>query len=158
MKQKVTKKEINTLLDAGNYRAIIDRLIAVSESEPSVRSPNSAAEMFRKWAAKDQEHFLVATLDGAHKKINVHVITIGIANKTMVHPREVFRPAIKDGACAIIVAHNHPSGACEPSEEDINVTKRLKEAGELIGITVLDALIITPRRAYSIETRADLSY
>ena len=90
----------------------------------------------------DVENFIVVTLSGAHKVLNIHEVTRGIANKVMVHPREVFRRAIADNAVAIIVAHNHPSGQLVPSDEDKAITRRLQEAGELLGITVLDHLIL----------------
>jgi len=89
------------------------------------------------------------TLNGAHWTIRRHVVTIGLANRTMVHPREVFWPAIRDNAVAIVVAHNHPSGQIDPSNEDREVTRRLVAAGEIIGIPVLDHVIIGRDRYYS---------
>jgi DNA repair protein RadC len=106
-----------------------------------VRSPLDMALFLKPYMDKEQEHFLVFTLNTAHEVINTHVISIGTVNKTVVHPREVFRPALKDNATAIIVAHNHPSGTLDPSDEDGLIYKRLQQAGELLGITVLDSLI-----------------
>lgn len=111
--------------------------------------PSDAVQAFQTYARRRQEHFVVLTLNGAHFTIRRHVVTIGIANRTIVHPREVFWPAVKDNAVAIIVAHNHPSGHVEPSEEDRQVTARLKEAGNVMGIPVLDHLIIGRDRYYS---------
>jgi len=88
------------------------------------------------------EGFYVIELDGAHEVIRVRTVTKGLVNRTMVHAREVFRNAIKDNAVAIVVAHNHPSGQVEPSAEDDQITKRLVEAGEIIGIPVLDHVIV----------------
>jgi DNA repair protein RadC len=82
------------------------------------------------------------TLDGSHQTINVHEITKGLANRTLVHPREVFAPAIEDRAVAIIIAHNHPSGKTDPSGEDLDITKRLVDAGTILGIPVLDHVIV----------------
>ncbi|MCD1655513.1 JAB domain-containing protein [Treponema zuelzerae] len=90
-----------------------------------------------------KEHFLVLTLNGAHEVIRLRIITIGIANRCLVHPREVFTPALQDGAVAVILAHNHPSGQLDASEEDKSITKRLVEAGQVLGIPVLDHLIVT---------------
>jgi DNA repair protein RadC len=90
----------------------------------------------------DQEEFLVVTLDTQHRPIRIVRITRGTLNASLVHPREVFRPAIADCAAAIILAHNHPSGDPTPSSEDHAVTKRLTEVGDLIGIRVLDHIIV----------------
>jgi len=89
------------------------------------------------------EYFFGITLNGAHQIIDIHTITKGLVNRTLVHPREVFRPVLLDNATAIIVAHNHPSGNLEPSREDKDITNRLKEAGDLLGIKVLDHIIFS---------------
>jgi len=89
------------------------------------------------------EHFFSVTLNGAHKVIDVHTITKGLVNRALVHPREVFRPALLDNATAIIIAHNHPSGNLEPSKEDRDVTMRIKQAGDILGIRVLDHLVFS---------------
>lgn len=94
--------------------------------------------------AKKQEHFVVLTLDGANRLIEKRIITIGTLNASLVHPREVFADAITDRAAAIVVAHNHPGGSLAPSGADIVVTKRLRAAGELLGIKLLDHVIVTP--------------
>jgi len=96
-----------------------------------------------------KEHFLVLTLNGAHEVIRMRIVSIGIANRCVVHPREVFTPAIQDGAVAIIIAHNHPSGQMDASEEDKAITKRLVDAGQVLGIPVLDHLIITKEGWFS---------
>jgi len=91
----------------------------------------------------DQEHFVAITLNGAGNIINSRVITIGLLNHSLVHPRETFRGAILDNASSIIVAHNHPSGSLEPSPQDIAITTQLREAGNILGIQVLDHIIVT---------------
>ncbi|WP_319758454.1 JAB domain-containing protein [uncultured Sphaerochaeta sp.] len=91
----------------------------------------------------EKEHFIVLTLNGANKTIDSHIISSGLVNKTLVHPREVFRPAILDNATSIIIAHNHPSGNTTPSPEDMGITQRICQAGDLIGIRVLDHIIFT---------------
>jgi len=114
-----------------------------------IRVPSDAVSVLKLFAGKRQEHFVVLTLNGTHWTIRRHVVTIGLANRTMVHPREVFWPAIQDNAVAIIVAHNHPSGQIDPSNEDREVTRRLVAAGEIMGIPVLDHVIIGRDRYYS---------
>jgi DNA repair protein RadC len=110
--------------------------------------PSDAAIILKRFEGRRQEHFIALTLDAAHEVISGYVVTLGLANRTIVHPREVFYPAIKDNATAIIVAHNHPSGNCEPSLEDRNVTRRLYDAGRLLGIEVLDSLIVGENGGY----------
>ncbi|MEA3512417.1 MAG: JAB domain-containing protein [Campylobacterota bacterium] len=92
---------------------------------------------------KRQEHFMVLYLDGANIVLETRVISIGTINQSLVHPREVFAPAIELRACSIIIAHNHPSGVLKPSTEDFAVTKRLCKSGKLLGIEVLDHVIIS---------------
>ena len=85
-------------------------------------------------ADRKQEHFLCISLNGANEVIANRVISVGLVNKTQVHPREVFADPITDRATAIIIAHNHPAGGLTPSKEDIEVTLQLKAAGETLGI------------------------
>lgn len=92
---------------------------------------------------KDREHFVVLHLDSAHRPISVEVVSVGTLNSAVVHPREVFKGAILANAQAIIAAHNHPSGDLEPSEEDRRVFTKLKGAGELLGIKLLDFLVVS---------------
>lgn len=98
-----------------------------------------------------QEHFMVITLDGAHAVIKARIVTSGLVNRTVVHPREVFAPAITDNAVAVILVHNHPSGKMQPSEEDREITSRLDAAGELLGIQVLDHIIVGKSGYYSFK-------
>lgn len=108
-------------------------------------SASDSKEFFKRyWAdhpAHDQEQFVVACLDTKHRVQSVVVVTIGTLDASLVHPREVFKPAILEGSSAVILSHNHPSGNTTPSQEDIQVTNRLTEAGKLLGITVLDHII-----------------
>ena len=97
----------------------------------------------------DREQFLVACLDAKHAIIGVNVVSIGSLTLSIVHPREVFKPAILLNSAAIICAHNHPSGDPAPSAEDRVLTTRLREAGDLIGITILDHIILGDERTYS---------
>ena len=93
-------------------------------------------------ALLSQEVFAVLALDGKHRALGLRRVAQGSANSVEVHPREVFGPLIREGAAATIVAHNHPSGDPEPSDEDRVLTSRLGRAGELLGIPVLDHLVV----------------
>jgi DNA repair protein RadC len=98
-----------------------------------------------------QEEFHIVTLDTKHKPIHRHFITRGTLDASLVHPREVFRPAIRDSASAVLLVHNHPSGDPTPSREDHAVTEQLTEAGRLLGITVLDHIVVARQRCISIR-------
>lgn len=89
-----------------------------------------------------REQFIAMYFDASHCVVGYSIITIGIANQTLIHPREVFQRAILLGATAVVVSHNHPAGSVEPSQEDLSVTNRLKEAGTLLGIQLLDHVIV----------------
>lgn len=115
------------------------------EGRPCITSTKDAMDFFKQyWAlhpANDQERFVVACLDTKHRVQCVVVVTIGTLDASLVHPREVFKPAFLEGSSAIVISHNHPSGNPDPSREDRQVTDRLTEAGKLLGIVVLDHII-----------------
>jgi len=113
-----------------------------ASSGGATNSPDAAYEALKEIGTLAQECFVVLTLNGKNEIIGQHLITLGLVDASLVAAREVFRPAIIDGAASIILAHNHPSGHTDPSAEDLRVTKKLIEAGEIIGITVVDHLII----------------
>ena len=116
----------------------------LTESDkPIIDSPEKAVEQLADIRDKKQEYFVCLTLDGANRLIAKRIITIGTLTSSLVHPREVFADAITDRAASIIVGHNHPSGNLEASDADKKVTERLREAGELLGIAVLDHVIVT---------------
>lgn len=118
------------------------RQFEVSE-RPIIDTPEKAVAQLADIRDKKQEYFVCLTLDGANRLIAKRIITIGTLTASLVHPREVFADAITDRAASIIVAHNHPSGSLEQSAADREVSVRLKEAGELLGIDVIDHIIIT---------------
>ena len=101
-------------------------------------------------ADRKQEHFLCISLNGAYEVIAVRTVSVGLVNKTQVHPREVFADPITDRATAIIVAHNHPTGNLTPSKDDIVITRQLKSAGETLGIKLLDHIIFSHKGYYSL--------
>ena len=90
-----------------------------------------------------QEHFVVISLSGSHEVIGIHEITKGLLNRTLIHPREAFVPCLLDHAAACILVHNHPGNSLEPSNDDLEVTLRLRKAGDLLGVPILDHLIIS---------------
>jgi DNA repair protein RadC len=101
----------------------------------------------------DREHFVVAYLNRKGYLNAVHVVSIGGLHSSIVHPREVFKPAFETSSASIILAHNHPSGDPTPSQEDIEITRRLIEAGNILGITVLDHIVIGSGRYVSLKNR-----
>ena len=107
-----------------------------------IASPAEAARYFRRRIHDDaREHFVAIYLDGRHRAIADAIVSIGTATASLVHPREVFQPAIAVGACALLIGHNHPSGDPTPSPEDLEVTRRLAEAGRILGVTLLDHVV-----------------
>ncbi|MEA2018374.1 MAG: DNA repair protein RadC [Campylobacterota bacterium] len=108
-------------------------------------------EELKEYRNKQQEYFLCIYLDGANHICQTRVITIGTLNQSLVHPREVFAPAVENRCASIIVAHNHPSGVLKPSREDILVTQRLKESGKLLGIELLDHVIFGREGYFSLK-------
>jgi len=94
---------------------------------------------------KRQEHFVLFTLDGSNRVIKRRVLFIGTLTHSIVHPREIFAHALDDRAASIIIVHNHPSGNLEPSEDDLRITERIKEAGRIMGIELLDHIIVSKK-------------
>ncbi len=113
-----------------------------------VTCPADLLPLLKRYQEYEQEAFIAVSLDGGHQVTNVRLITIGILNRTLIHPREIFVGAIQDRAAALILCHNHPSGNPEPSREDREITGQLVEAGKLLSIPVLDHIIITKDREY----------
>ena len=118
-----------------------------------IRAPGDVIPLISHLADRRQETFICISLNGAHEVIATRIVTIGLANVCQVHPREVFADPLTDRACSVIVAHNHPSGELEPSEQDLQVTDRLKEAAKILGINLLDHLIFSKRGFASILNR-----
>ena len=112
-----------------------------------VRTAQDVYEAFRdRLACLDREEFLVVLLDGKNHILGFNQVSVGSLTAALVHPREVFKPAILANAAALILVHNHPSGDPEPSAEDRAITARLKQVGELVGIRILDHVVIGDER------------
>lgn len=108
-----------------------------------IRHPSDLVPYVQPYALKKKEYFLCVTLNGNHEILQVHEVSVGTVDKSVIYPREVFVPAIQESAAAIVLCHNHPSGSTEPSGADIETTKSLLEASKIIGIPVLDHIIIS---------------
>ncbi len=114
-----------------------------------IKFPIDVLPLIRHYGDRKQEHLISISVNGAKEVMNVRVVTIGLVNKSQVHPREVFADVIVERACAIIIAHNHPSGDLTPSKEDISVTQRIKKAATILGINLLDHIIFNSKGYYS---------
>ena len=125
-----------------------------AEKGNPVQSPEEAfTSMQEKLRGKKKEHFYVLCLDTRNRVSNKRQVSIGNLDSSIVHPREVFKDAISSLAASVIFVHNHPSGDLEPSSEDVNLTRRLVEAGELLGIPVLDHIIVSDKGYTSLKSR-----
>jgi len=121
-----------------------------------ISAPSDVLPLIQHYADRKQEHLLCITLNGANEVIATRVITIGLLNRTQIHPREVFADALTDRAASIIMAHNHPSGNLSPSKEDRSITRRIKESGDVLGIQLLDHLVFTLKGFYSFKEHGDM--
>jgi DNA repair protein RadC len=144
---KVTAEDLSQFEGVGDAKATA--ILAAIEFarrriKPEGAKIETSADLLphvRHYADRKQEHFLCATINGANELLNIRVVSIGLIDRSPVHPREAFADAVADRASGVIVAHNHPAGPLQPSEADVEATRRLKEAGEVLGIAVLDHLI-----------------
>lgn len=118
-------------------------------------TPKDVCEQLRDIRDNKKEHFVVFFLDSRNQEIKREIISVGSLNASLVHPREVFEPAVRHLAAQIIIAHNHPSGDREPSEEDLGVTKKLVESGKILGIEIIDHIIVVKNGYFSFK-EADL--
>lgn len=108
-----------------------------------VRCPDDLAPLLRdEFRGCDREHFLALHLNARHRLVGVETVSVGSLSASLVHPREVFKPAVASGVAAVIAAHNHPSGSARPSADDVELTARLARCGQLLGIELLDHLIV----------------
>lgn len=121
-----------------------------------ITTPADVLPLIQHYADRKQEHFICISINGANEVIKSRVVSVGLVNKTQVHPREVFADPITDRASAIIVAHNHPAGTLTPSTEDKEITEQLKSAGETLGIRLLDHIIFNHKGYYSFLESGEL--
>jgi len=119
-----------------------------------IETPKDVFNLFKnELGDKKREHFKLLSLNSRNRLINIDDISIGTLNASLVHPREVFLAAIKNSAASIILVHNHPSGDPTPSKDDIEITKRIIEAGKIMGIDVLDHIIISKSKVFSFKEK-----
>jgi DNA repair protein RadC len=118
-----------------------------------IRGPEDVLAHVRELRRARREHFVVLLLNARHELQARETVSIGTLNASIVHPREVFRPAILHSAASVVLVHNHPSGDPEPSDEDLAITKRLVQVGDLVGIGVLDHVIVAGRGTVSFRAR-----
>ncbi len=152
----------------GGVRRVVSRLAEVVAEAGTLEAEFGGAVFGRQAAGAERvaafldpllaheacEVFLSLLVDGRHRVFALAEVSRGTLTSSLVHPREVFGPALRHGACAVLVAHNHPSGEPEPSREDLDVTRRLLDAGTLLGVPLLDHLILGANGAYvSLRTR-----
>jgi DNA repair protein RadC len=121
-----------------------------------IKFPADILPLIQHYGDRKQEHFLCVSLNGANEVMNIRVVSIGLINKSHVHPREVFADVIAERASAIIIAHNHPNGDLSPSAEDIRVTRQIKEAASILGLSLLDHIIFNTKGYYSFTERDEL--
>ncbi len=122
--------------------------------KPMLKSPEDVAAVVRsQLKGKKKEHFLVLCLDTRNRLINCKPVSIGSLDTSIVHPREVFKEAVSSSASSVIFVHNHPSGDPEPSQEDVELTKRLAKAGEILGIDVLHHIIVCDKSYLSLKAK-----
>ncbi|MBA7524447.1 hypothetical protein ES705_16585 [subsurface metagenome] len=132
------------------------------DSTVKIHNPETVAEIFRNtlknecWVDQQKEHFWVMGLNVKNRVMYLELVSLGILNESVIHPREVFKSAIIKGIANLIFCHNHPSGESEPSQNDIDITRRLKEGGDLLGLKVLDHIIISENNLYSFQTEGIL--
>jgi DNA repair protein RadC len=150
---EATVSEISALKGMGKKKTamllasieLAKRLIcsAPASNAITIRSPQDVAGLLmNEMRYLDREHFRVLILNTKNHLLKNCLVSVGSVNSSLVHPREVFKPAIKNSASAVILCHNHPSGDCTPSSEDIKITSKLHESGKLLGIEVLDHVIL----------------
>jgi DNA repair protein RadC len=119
-------------------------------------SPEAVFLHTRDVADAEREHFVTILLDARHRYLSRETISVGTLDASLVHPREVFRPAIRRGAAALVLVHNHPSGDVGPSRDDLAITRRLVEVGEVMGIPILDHVIVAGDRYRSLRRTTEL--
>ena len=155
--EKITLEELLKIKGLGQAKA--SQIVACLElgkrltqtEKVEILSPKDIWMQCADFRESKKEHFVAFYLDTRNNILTREVVSIGTVNMSIVHPREVFEPALKCSATSIVLAHNHPSGVLEPSEDDLQITKRLVEAGELLGIQVSDHIIVTTKAYMSLR-------
>lgn len=147
---KATIKDLKSTFGLGTAKACeiiacfeLGRRLLQDKKSLLILSPQNVWEELKDIRDNKKEHFITFFLDARNQEMKREIISVGSLNANLVHPREVFEPAVRYLAAQVILAHNHPAGDAEPSDHDIGITKRLKEAGEILGIELVDHIIVT---------------
>lgn len=144
------------LTNACRLSAVIEfgrRFLAPATEEPRVGSPAEAYALVRDLAKARKEHLVALYLDAQNRLITRETVSIGSLNTTRTHPREVMQPAITHSALAFVLVHNHPSGSLDPSRDDVEFTRTMQKAGELMGISLYDHLIVSSKGFVSLKEK-----
>lgn len=157
---KATIKELKDTFGLGMAKACeiiacfeLGRRLLQKKQASLILSPKDIWDELKDIRDNKKEHFVIFFLDSRNQEIKREIISIGSLNANLVHPREVFEPAVKYLAAQIIIAHNHPSGDTEPSEEDLEITKKLVAAGKILGIEIVDHTIVAKNEFYSFKDK-----
>jgi DNA repair protein RadC len=161
---ELTYKELAPIKGIGGTRAatllaaweLAKRHLDGTASLPSIRSPQDVCDQVTEIRGRKKEHFVVLYLNTRHQVLSRDFVSIGTLNASLVHPREVFEPALRHSAAALVLVHNHPSGDPTPSAEDKELTARLVEAGKLLGIEVLDHVVVSEKAHHSLQEHGEL--
>jgi DNA repair protein RadC len=136
----VERKEVNVRVEVVTVGLVKD----APDPESDICQPADVLPLLKETRGSDREHFICLHLDARNRVNSMETVSVGSLNATLVHPREVFKAAILNNAASIILAHNHPSNDTTPSKDDIELTRRMVKAGEIMGIEVLDHIIVGP--------------
>lgn len=160
-----TVKELKNTCGLGNAKSCeivacfeLGRRLLHHKQATLILSPLDVWNELKDIRDNKKEHFVVFFLDARNQEIKREIISVGSLNASLVHPREVFEPAVRHIAAQILIAHNHPSGNLEPSEEDAIITKRLQEAGKILGIELLDHIIVSINGFLSFQEKGLLEH
>ncbi len=138
-------------------RRLFELVRRQTRSGYAITSPGDVAVLLRNRGRPEVENLWLVCVNGAHEVCNVHHIGMGLADSVLVHPREIFAPAICDRAVGIFLAHNHPSGNLQPSLTDHSVTQRVRSSGEIVGIELIDHVIFSDNAYFSFAEHNQLS-
>ena len=157
---KANFKELKNSYGLGSAKACeivacfeLSRRLLKNKKSVLIMSPKDVWRELKDIRNNKKEHFVIFFLDARNQEIKREIISVGLLNASLVHPREVFEPAVRYLTAQIIIAHNHPSGDAEPSEDDLEITKRLVEAGKILGIEIIDHIIVTEKNYLSFSEK-----
>src|SRR3989344_6480920 len=150
--EDLLKSEGIGIINAVKILAVLELAKRLKDNrEVIIYSPKEIANELKNIKNIKKEYFYLFCLDSRNKVIKKELVSVGTLNTSLVHPREVFEPAIRNLSAQLVIAHNHPSGDINPSEEDLNITAKLVKAGELLGINILDHIVIAKDNYFSFK-------